>query len=124
MIVSKVLFIIGGFAMLALGVAGIVLPVLPATPFLLAASFCFMKSSARLYNWIMTNQFIGPRIERMRGAGLTAKEKICIYLFACLLIVPIIVLTESTRLRIFLTALLVIKAAVFLRIKTAPRKSG
>jgi uncharacterized membrane protein YbaN (DUF454 family) len=118
--VSKLLFVLGGFVLLALGVAGIVLPVLPATPFLLGASFCFMKSSARLYRWIMTNRFLGPRIERIRGAGFTAKEKISIYLFACALIIPVIILSHSLHLRIFLIVLLAVKAVVFLRIRTAP----
>lgn len=120
MTLSKSLFIIAGFVLLALGVIGIALPVLPTTPFLLAASFCFLKGSARLYKWIMTNRFFGPRIEWIRGAGLTKKEKISIYLFACALIVPIIVLTPSLHLRIFLAVLLAVKAFVFLRIKTAP----
>lgn len=79
-----------------------------------------MKSSPRLYRLLMSNRFIGPRIKRIRGVGLTAKEKIGIYLFACALIVPIIVITKSTHLRIFLAVLLVVKAVVFLRIKTAP----
>jgi uncharacterized membrane protein YbaN (DUF454 family) len=118
--VSKLLFIIGGFVFLVLGILGIVLPVLPATPFLLAASFCFLKGSARLYRWIMANRFFGPRIERIRGAGLTGREKVSIYLFACALIVPVIVLTKSLHLRIFLVVLLAVKAVVFLRIKTAP----
>ncbi|MDR2394514.1 MAG: YbaN family protein [Treponema sp.] len=119
MTISKLLLIMAGFALVTLGVAGIVLPVLPATPFLLAASFCFMKGSARLYRWIMGSHFFGPRIERIRGAGLTAKEKISIYLFACALIIPVIVLSPSPHLRIFLVLLLVIKGLVFLRIKTA-----
>jgi uncharacterized membrane protein YbaN (DUF454 family) len=125
MTISKLLFVVAGFVLLALAVAGIVLPVLPATPFLLGASFCFMKSSARLYRWIMSNRFFGPRIKRIQsGAGLTAKEKISIYLFACALIIPVIVLSRSPHLRIFLIALLVIKAAVFLRMRTAPASPG
>ena len=122
MSVSKVLFVIAGFIFVALGVIGIVLPVLPATPFLLAASICFLKSSARLYGWIMTNRFFGPRIERIRGAGLTAKEKISIYIFACALIIPVIILSRSLHLRIFLVVLLVVKAVVFLRMRTAPAR--
>jgi uncharacterized membrane protein YbaN (DUF454 family) len=120
MILSKLLFVAAGCVLLALGVAGIILPVLPATPFLLAASFCFMKGSTRLYRWIMSNRFFGPRIERIRGEGLTAREKISIYLFACALITPVIILTHSLHLRIFLIVLLVIKGIVFLRMKTAP----
>jgi uncharacterized membrane protein YbaN (DUF454 family) len=123
MILSKILFIAAGCVLLALGVAGIVLPVLPATPFLLAASFCFLKGSARLYRWIMANRFFGPRIERIREAGLTKKEKISIYLFACALITPVIILTHSLHLRIFLIVLLAIKALVFLRIRTAPPRT-
>jgi uncharacterized membrane protein YbaN (DUF454 family) len=120
MTVSKLLFIAAGFVLLALGVAGIVLPVLPATPFLLGASFCFLKGSGRLYRWIMAHPFFGPRINRIRTRGLTGREKIAIYLFACALIIPIIVLTRSLHLRIFLIALLLIKGIVFLRMKTAP----
>jgi uncharacterized membrane protein YbaN (DUF454 family) len=120
MIISKALFIIGGFVLLALGVTGIILPVLPATPFLLGASFCFLKGSARLYRWIMANRFFGPRIERIRGAGLTKKEKISIYLFACAFIIPVIILSPSLHLRLFLILLLAVKAVIFLRMKTAP----
>jgi uncharacterized membrane protein YbaN (DUF454 family) len=120
MTLSKILFTLAGFVCLALGILGIALPVLPATPFLLAASFCFLKSSARLYRWIMTNRFLGPRIERIRSQGLTGKEKLSIYLFACALIIPVIVLTGSLHLRIFLAVLLLIKGIVFLRLKTAP----
>ncbi|MHB9292041.1 hypothetical protein Holit_01129 [Hollandina sp. SP2] len=122
MTISKFLFIIGGCIFVGLGIVGIVLPVLPATPFLLAASFCFLKGSARLYRWIRGNRFFGPRIERIRGAGLTAKEKISIYLFACALIIPVIVLSRSLYLRIFLVLLLAVKAIVFLRMRTAPAR--
>jgi uncharacterized membrane protein YbaN (DUF454 family) len=120
MAISKLLLVIAGFIFVGLGIVGIILPVLPATPFLLAASFCFLKGSARLYRWIMANRFFGPRIERIRGAGLTAREKISIYLFACALIIPVIVLSPSPHLRIFLVLLLALKAIVFWRMRTAP----
>ncbi|MDR0388928.1 MAG: YbaN family protein [Spirochaetaceae bacterium] len=120
MTLSKILLVVTGFILLALGLIGIVLPVLPTTPFLLAASFCFMKSSSRLYRWIMGNRFLGPRITRITATGLTKKEKLSIYFFVCLLIIPVIVLTSSFYLRIFLIVLLAIKALVFMRIKTAP----
>jgi uncharacterized membrane protein YbaN (DUF454 family) len=120
MTLLKALFITAGFLLLALGIIGIVLPVLPSTPFFLAAAACFMKGSRRLYVWIMANRFFGPRIERIQTAGLTAKGKITIYLFACALIIPVIILTNSPHLRIFLIVLMAIKALVFLRMKTAP----
>jgi hypothetical protein len=68
----------------------------------------------------MANPHFGPRIERIRKSGLTKREKITIYLTACALILPIIILTHSLHLRIFLIVLLAVKGFVFLRMKTAP----
>jgi uncharacterized membrane protein YbaN (DUF454 family) len=120
--IAKIAFITAGFILLGLGIVGIALPVLPTTPFLLAASFCFMKGSNRLYTWIMGNRHFGPRIERIRRSGLTKREKITIYLAACALILPIVILTHSPHLRIFLVVLLAVKGIVFLRMKTAARE--
>ncbi|MDR2313641.1 MAG: YbaN family protein [Spirochaetaceae bacterium] len=118
--VSRVLFIVLGMLLLALGLIGVVIPVLPTTPFVLAASFCFLKSSPRLYRWIMTHRFFGPRIERFRSVGLTKKEKVSIFLMVCALLTPVFIFSHSLHLRIFLALLLVVKAIVFMRIKTAP----
>jgi uncharacterized membrane protein YbaN (DUF454 family) len=118
--IQKILLIVAGFLLLGLAAAGIILPVLPATPFLLAASFCFMKSSDSLYRLIMDSRLFGHRLARIKnGEGLTAKEKIIIYLTALAFITPVIILTTSLHLRIFLAALLLVKAIVLLKIKTA-----
>ncbi|MDR2607836.1 MAG: YbaN family protein [Treponema sp.] len=119
MILSKILFMAGGFLFLALGIAGVILPILPTTPFLLGAAFCFMKSSGRLYRWLMNHKYFGPRIKRIREAGLTLREKISIYALVFAMLLPVIILTSSLHLRIFLIVLLAVKAFVFIRIKTA-----
>ncbi|MDR1418988.1 MAG: YbaN family protein [Treponema sp.] len=121
MAVSKVFFVAAGFVFLALGITGIALPILPAAPFLLAASFCFLKGSVRLYRWLMSNPRLGPKIERIRTHGLTGREKAGVYITACVFIIPVIVLSSSLHLRIFLILLLVIKGIVFLVMRTAPR---
>ena len=118
--IQKLLLLTAGFLLLGIAAAGVVLPVLPTTPFLLAASFCFMKSSKRFYERLMNSPFFGPRLRRLKGgAGLTAREKIVIYLTAFVCIMPVIILIPSLHLRIFLAALLVVKAVVFLKMKTA-----
>ena len=51
-----------GILSLALGFIGMFLPVLPTTPFLLLASFLFLKSSRPLYEWLMNHPKLGPYI--------------------------------------------------------------
>jgi len=56
---KKIFLIIGGSVSLALGVIGIFLPVLPTTCFLLLAAGCYVKSSERLYNWLINHKILG-----------------------------------------------------------------
>ncbi|MDR3303737.1 MAG: YbaN family protein [Treponema sp.] len=114
---KKILFLIAGFLLLGLGFVGIALPVLPTTPFVLAASFCFVKSSSRMHRWIMANRFFGPRIERLQnGKGLTKKEKLITVSVASAFILLAMVMMHSLHLRIFLAVLLVVKYFVFWRV--------
>ncbi|MDQ3170491.1 MAG: YbaN family protein [Acidobacteriota bacterium] len=63
----RVLFAAAGLLLVALGVLGILLPGLPATPFLLLAAFCFAKSFPRLHNWLVTHRWFGPYIRGARS---------------------------------------------------------
>jgi uncharacterized membrane protein YbaN (DUF454 family) len=51
------------------GIAGIVLPLVPTTPFILLAAFCFARSSPRLEAWILAHRTFGPMIENWRRHG-------------------------------------------------------
>ena len=56
---KKVLLMTAGNFSLSLGILGIFLPVLPTTPFLLLSAACYMKSSKRLYNWLINHKILG-----------------------------------------------------------------
>ncbi|NCF61831.1 MAG: DUF454 family protein [Gammaproteobacteria bacterium] len=51
-----------GFLFLGLGVVGVFLPLLPATPFVLVAAACFARSSEKWHRWILANKTFGPMI--------------------------------------------------------------
>jgi len=55
-----------GVLSVALGAVGLFLPFLPTVPFMIAAAFCFGKSSARLERWLLTHPKFGPPIENWR----------------------------------------------------------
>jgi uncharacterized membrane protein YbaN (DUF454 family) len=55
-----------GLLSVALGTAGIFLPLLPTTPFLLLAAACFVRSSQRLHTWLMNHRWFGPYIYNYR----------------------------------------------------------
>jgi len=71
-----VLIIVGSF-FAGLGILGIFLPLLPTTPFLLLAAACYIRSSERLYNWLMNNRWIGRYIKNyLEGKGVPLKSKV------------------------------------------------
>ncbi|WP_166830926.1 YbaN family protein [Thalassoroseus pseudoceratinae] len=55
-----------GLVSLALGFLGIILPLLPTTPFLLLSASCFCRSSPRLYKWLMNHPWFGLYIRSYR----------------------------------------------------------
>ena len=78
----KLIYILLGCLSLGLGALGVVLPLLPAFPFLLFAGFCFAKSSKRLHTWFVNTKLYKNNLESyVRGKGMTKKTKIRIMLF-------------------------------------------
>lgn len=57
---KRVLLLTVGYACVCLAIAGVFLPVLPTTPFLLLASACFVKSSPASQQWLMEHRLTGP----------------------------------------------------------------
>ena len=73
---TRLIYFAAGWTCLVLGAVGVVLPVLPTTPFVLLAAWCFSKSSERLHSWLVGHRTFGPYIvawERHRVIPLRAK---------------------------------------------------
>ena len=58
-----------GLLALACGLAGVVLPLVPTTPFLLLAAFAFARSSERLHDWLVGHPRLGPPIADWNAHG-------------------------------------------------------
>ncbi len=75
--ITKILLVTAGTICLALGAIGVVVPILPTTPFLLLAAACYCRSSERLYRWLLNNRLFGEYIRNYReGKGIPLKTKI------------------------------------------------
>lgn len=70
------LLIIGTISVI-LGVIGLLLPIMPTTPFLIVAAACYARSSRKFYVWLVTNRWFGQQIRDWRaGKGIPLKSKI------------------------------------------------
>jgi len=66
-----------GSLFVGLGIAGIVLPLVPTTPFLLAAAACYARSSEKHYNWLMNHKWFGEYIRNYQaGLGVPLRVKL------------------------------------------------
>mgnify|MGYP000650369687 FL=1 len=114
----KGIYIILGIIFLGVGIIGIVLPVLPTTPFILLASFCLAKGSDRINNRFKKTKIYREYILNFKENGLTKKQKIRIVLTADLMLLASGYFVNNFHVRIFLFCLALIKTAVIFRIKT------
>jgi uncharacterized membrane protein YbaN (DUF454 family) len=74
---KRILFIVAGTICLGLGALGIILPLLPTTPFLLLTAACYMRGSDRMYQWLLNNKWFGKYIRNYReGKGIPLRGKI------------------------------------------------
>lgn len=71
------LWMAAGVLSLATGIVGLFLPLLPTTPFVLLAAFCFSRGSARCEQWLLNHPRFGPMIvdwREHRAVPLRAKQ--------------------------------------------------
>tara|TARA_B100001250_G_scaffold399904_1_gene409820 strand:+ start:480 stop:908 length:429 start_codon:yes stop_codon:yes gene_type:complete len=76
-LIVKVLWIILGSFFVALAAVGVALPGIPTTPFLILAAACYIRSSQKLYDRLISNKTFGPYLKDYReGKGIPKKAKI------------------------------------------------
>jgi uncharacterized protein len=120
--IIKFLYIIIGFIALGLGLLGLVLPVLPTTPLLLLASYCFVKGSERFETWFKGTILYKSHLETfVKVRAMTLKQKLSILLFADIMIAIPFFILESLFVRLMLLLIVFYKYYYFIyKIKTVP----
>lgn len=73
-VTTRWLYLTLGWVSVVLAVIGIPLPLLPTTPFLLLAAFCFARGSDRLHHWLLHHERLGPPIRRWQDYRAISRE--------------------------------------------------
>ncbi|MGN5882927.1 MULTISPECIES: YbaN family protein [Staphylococcus] len=107
------------------GFIGIVVPLLPTTPFLLLAAVCFSRSSERFNRWLVNTKIYGEYVESFkRDRGFTLKKKFKILMSLYIVIAFSIFMIEHSLVRIGLLIMVTIQTVVlFTLVKTLPEDS-
>ncbi len=118
--IYRYLYFISGVILVAIGVIGIFLPILPTTIFLILASACFIKSSPQANEWLRNHKILGMYIKNYQdGTGLTIKSKIFNITFLWIMIsASAILFTELWYIRFLLFAIAIGVTIHLLMIKT------
>jgi uncharacterized membrane protein YbaN (DUF454 family) len=120
--------VVAGSGFVLVGLAGVFLPVLPTTPFLLVAAACFARASRRFYNALLNSRLFGPAIlEWHEHRAIAWRTKLsAITLMSLTLAASIVFFVENPWLRLALALFGVALAAWLYRIpsRDAPDTQG
>ena len=73
-LVPRLVWLTIGLGAIAVAGLGVVLPLLPTTPFVLLAAFAFARSSRRLHDWLVRHAVFGPLIDNWRRYGAISRR--------------------------------------------------
>ncbi|ARC84350.1 hypothetical protein U732_898 [Clostridium argentinense CDC 2741] len=112
--VKKYVLIGLGFLSLGLGIVGIVLPILPTTPFLLLASYCFAKGSNKFHTWFIGTKIYKNHLEDfVKTRAMTLKNKLSILGTAFTMLIIAFILNNNSYVRSLIIVLCVIMVYYF-----------
>lgn len=116
----RLLYIFLAFVCFGIGAVGVVLPVLPTTPFLLLASFFFARGSEKFHRWFLSTKLYQKHLESfVRNRAMTRKTKLSILLPVSAMLLITIYVIDHTHARLAIVAVMIFKYYYFMfRIRT------
>lgn len=113
-----------GALFLLLGLLGIPLPLLPTTPFLLLAAFCFARGSDRLHDWLVGHPRLGPPIEAWRRDRAISRQAKVMAGAAMLASLAISLVIGAPPYAVGLQAVVLVGVGLFLFTRPEPRRAA
>ena len=116
------LYVMGGWACLGLAVIGAILPLIPCTPFVLAASWCFYRGSPRIHAWLHRSRTFGPTLDdwqHYRGIRRGLKYR-AVAMVLAVVGVSLLLNSLATWLRYLFLAAVAVGLYVIWRVPTLP----
>ncbi|MDO5520317.1 MAG: YbaN family protein [bacterium] len=118
--IKRAIYIVLAFICVGLGAIGVVLPVLPTTPFLLLAVVLFERGSDRFHQWFMTTNLYKKHLEEfVRTKSMTLKKKLTILLPVSAILILVFFTVPSPHAKIAIVVAFILKYYYFFfRIRT------
>lgn len=118
--IKRLIYVAIGLIAFVLGAIGVILPVLPTTPFLLLTSFCFIRGSEKIDTWFKGTKIYKKHLESfIKEKAMTMKQKMTILIFAILFMMIPLIIVKSIHVKIFIALVILVKVYYFIfKIKT------
>lgn len=122
----KYLFVTLGSIFLGLGVIGVFVPVLPTTPFLLLSAAFYVRSSRRMYRWLLNHKIFGKFIMDFRESrSISLRNKlISISTMMLMLLLSVFVFVDELYTKLIILVLGIIGFAVILSFPTTKKNTS
>jgi uncharacterized protein len=120
----KYIYIIVGSISLGIGALGVVIPLLPTTPFLLITAYCYARGSERFSNWFISTKLYEIYLsDFVKNRSMTLKRKWTLMIFVDIMVLVPFILTDSWWVRGLILILVACKYYYFFtKVKTTPSK--